>query len=190
MWLSVTRLTHRQSPFPSNTEEEQGRLKENSVTPQNADCWTSPTRGPWKKALSAGSKHSHTCKKFTLQSSTNHEYTRAEHFLEHRRQFSFFFFFFLQTFILIFNFFYLLRIFLNDISNAIPKVPHTLPPTSLPTHSHFFLALAFPCTGAYKVCVSDGPLSSDGLFKQRDLGLPEKRNYRTDCKQKNANLWL
>jgi hypothetical protein len=37
-----------------------------------------------------------------------------------------------------FLFFYLLRIFLNDISNAIPKVPHTLPPTSLPTHSHFF----------------------------------------------------
>ena len=26
------------------------------------------------------------------------------------------------------------------------------PPTSLPTHSHF-LALAFPCTGAYKVCI-------------------------------------
>jgi hypothetical protein len=46
--------------------------------------------------------------------------------------------------------FYLLHIFLNYISNAIPKVPHTLlPPTSLPTHSHF-LALAFPCTGAYK----------------------------------------
>jgi hypothetical protein len=41
-------------------------------------------------------------------------------------------------------FFSLLRIFLNDISNAIPKVPHNLPPTSLPTHSHF-LALAFPC---------------------------------------------
>jgi hypothetical protein len=37
-----------------------------------------------------------------------------------------------------FFFFYLLRIFLNDISNAIPKVLHTLPPTSLPTHSHFF----------------------------------------------------
>jgi hypothetical protein len=31
------------------------------------------------------------------------------------------------------------------------------PPTSLPTHFHF-LALAFPCTGAYNVCVSDGPL--------------------------------
>jgi hypothetical protein len=38
-----------------------------------------------------------------------------------------------------FNFIFLLHIFLNYISNAIPKVPHTLPPpTSLPTHSHFF----------------------------------------------------
>jgi hypothetical protein len=58
------------------------------------------------------------------------------------------------------NFFlkiFLLRIFLNYISNAIPKVPHTLPTTPLPTHSHF-LALAFPCTGAYKVCKSNGPL--------------------------------
>jgi hypothetical protein len=31
------------------------------------------------------------------------------------------------------------------------------PPTPLPTNSHF-LALAFPCTEAYKVCVSNGPL--------------------------------
>jgi hypothetical protein len=31
------------------------------------------------------------------------------------------------------------------------------PPTPLPTHSHF-LAQAFPCTGAYKVCMSKGPL--------------------------------
>jgi hypothetical protein len=54
--------------------------------------------------------------------------------------------------------FLLLCIFLNYISNAIPKVPHTLPPpTPLPTHSHF-LALAFPCTGAYKVCLTNGPL--------------------------------
>ena len=45
------------------------------------------------------------------------------------------------------------------ISNAIPKVPYTLPPNPapLPTQSHF-LALAFPCTGAYKVCKSNGPL--------------------------------
>jgi hypothetical protein len=33
---------------------------------------------------------------------------------------------------------FLLHIFLNYISNAIPKVPHTLSPTSLPIHSHFF----------------------------------------------------
>jgi hypothetical protein len=37
-----------------------------------------------------------------------------------------------------------------------PKSPPH-PPTPLPTHSHF-LALAFPCTGAYKVCLSNGPL--------------------------------
>ena len=36
-----------------------------------------------------------------------------------------------------------------------PPDPPT--PTPLPTHSPFF-ALAFPCTGAYKVCVSNGPL--------------------------------
>jgi hypothetical protein len=52
---------------------------------------------------------------------------------------------------------FLLGIFLIYISNAIPKVPHTHPRTPLPTHSPF-LALAFPCTGAYKVCRSNGPL--------------------------------
>jgi hypothetical protein len=61
------------------------------------------------------------------------------------------------VFFFFFKYFLLLCIFLNYISNAIPKAPHTLPPTSLPTHSHF-LALAFPCTGAYTVCVSNGPL--------------------------------
>jgi hypothetical protein len=51
--------------------------------------------------------------------------------------------------LVLFSFLYiLLGIFLIYISNAIPKVPHTLSPTPLPTHSHF-LALAFPCTGAY-----------------------------------------
>ena len=54
--------------------------------------------------------------------------------------------------------YFLLGIFLIYISNVIPKVPH-----SLPTHSHF-LALAFPCTGAYKVCKPNqwASLSSDG----------------------------
>jgi exonuclease III len=35
--------------------------------------------------------------------------------------------------------------------------PHIPPPTSPPTHSHF-LALAFPCTEAYKVCKTNGTL--------------------------------
>jgi hypothetical protein len=48
-------------------------------------------------------------------------------------QFFFFFFFFFTFYFYLF--FYLLHIFLNDISNAMPKVPHTLPRTSLPTHS-------------------------------------------------------
>jgi hypothetical protein len=66
-------------------------------------------------------------------------------------------------FFLFFSFFlFLLRIFLNYISNAIPKVSHTLPPHS-PTHPFPFLALVFPCTGAYKVCLSQwASLSSDG----------------------------
>jgi hypothetical protein len=44
---------------------------------------------------------------------------------------------------------FLLDIFFIYISNAIPKVPYTLPcPAPQPSHS-CFLALAFPCTGAY-----------------------------------------
>jgi hypothetical protein len=56
--------------------------------------------------------------------------------------------------------FFKLGICLIYISNAMPKVPHTHTPP-LPIHSPF-LALAFPCTGAYKVCKSNGPLSSEG----------------------------
>ena len=53
---------------------------------------------------------------------------------------------------------FLLDIFFIYISSAIPKVPYTLPlPAPLPTHSHF-LTLAFPCTEAYKVCNTKGPL--------------------------------
>jgi hypothetical protein len=37
------------------------------------------------------------------------------------------------------------------------KSPMPSPPTPLPTHS-LFLALAFPCTEAYKVCKTNGPL--------------------------------
>ena len=53
--------------------------------------------------------------------------------------------------------FFLIRYFLLYISNAIPKVPPLPSPTALPTNSHF-LALVFPCTEAYKVCKTKGPL--------------------------------
>jgi hypothetical protein len=48
--------------------------------------------------------------------------------------------------------YFLLGIFLIYISKAIPKVPHTLPPTPLPTHSHFICpqALEFPVPGHIK----------------------------------------
>ena len=44
----------------------------------------------------------------------------------------------------------LLDIHFIYISNAIPKVPYTQP-----THS-CFLAQAFPCTGAYDLCKTEG----------------------------------
>jgi hypothetical protein len=52
---------------------------------------------------------------------------------------------------------FLLDIFFIYISNAILKVPYTLPPPCSPTHSNL-LVLVFPCTGAYKVCNTKGPL--------------------------------
>jgi hypothetical protein len=60
----------------------------------------------------------------------------------------FFFHFFGIYFSLFFHF--LLDIFFIYISNAILKVPYTLPrPAPQPTHSSF-LALAFPCPGHIK----------------------------------------
>jgi hypothetical protein len=64
---------------------------------------------------------------------------QLEHF------FSFFFFIFIR---------YLAHLHFQCYTKS-PPYPPT--PNPLPTHSPF-LALAFPCTGAYKVCVSDGPL--------------------------------
>jgi hypothetical protein len=53
--------------------------------------------------------------------------------------------------------FFLLDILFIYISNAIPKVPYTLAlcPAPQPTHSSF-LALAFPCTGAYDLRKTKG----------------------------------
>jgi hypothetical protein len=59
-------------------------------------------------------------------------------------------------FLFLFSQKFLLDIFFIYISNAIPKVPYTIPcPASQPTHSHF-LALAFPCTGAYNLHKTKG----------------------------------
>jgi hypothetical protein len=49
---------------------------------------------------------------------------------------------------------YLAHLHFQCYTNS-PPYPPT--PTPLPAHSPF-LALAFPCSGAYKVCVSNGPL--------------------------------
>jgi hypothetical protein len=64
-------------------------------------------------------------------------------------------------FYLLFKKYFLLHIFLNYISNSIPKVPHT-PPTSLPTHSHFFGPGVLLYWGIYSLRVQWASLSSDG----------------------------
>jgi hypothetical protein len=69
-----------------------------------------------------------------------------------------FFFFSFILYFLIFITFLLLGIYFIYISNAIRKVPpHPPTPTLPPTQSHL-LALAFPCTEAYKVCTTNWPL--------------------------------
>jgi hypothetical protein len=66
------------------------------------------------------------------------------------------------TFSFLFSFFlffwaFLIRYFLHLHFQCYPKSPHTPPPPPTTTHS-LFLALAFPCTEAYKVCKTNGPL--------------------------------
>jgi hypothetical protein len=55
--------------------------------------------------------------------------------------------------------FFFIRYFPRLHFQCYPKGPPypLAPPNPLPTHSPF-LALAFPCTGAYKVGKSNGPL--------------------------------
>jgi hypothetical protein len=55
------------------------------------------------------------------------------------------------------NYYFLIRYFLHLHFQCYPKsLPYPSPPHS-PTYSQF-LALAFPCTEAYKVCMTNGPL--------------------------------
>jgi hypothetical protein len=56
----------------------------------------------------------------------------------------------------IFFLFLLIRYFLHLHFQCYPKSPPKISPL-LPPHS-YFLALAFPCTEAYKVCKTDGPV--------------------------------
>jgi hypothetical protein len=53
--------------------------------------------------------------------------------------------------------FFLISYFLHLHFQCYPKSPTCPRPTPLPIHSHF-LALVFPCTGAYKACKTSGPL--------------------------------
>jgi hypothetical protein len=53
----------------------------------------------------------------------------------------------------------ILDIFFIYISNDVLKVPYTLPLPCSPTHHSDFMALAFPCTGAYKLRKTNGLFS-------------------------------
>ena len=68
------------------------------------------------------------------------------------------YFLFLFFFHLLFFFPFFIRYLAHLHFQCYTKSPPYPPtPTPLPAHSPF-LALAFPCSGAYKVCVSNGPL--------------------------------
>jgi hypothetical protein len=70
------------------------------------------------------------------------------------RHYFFFYFIFSGFFFFPFLIRYLAHLHFQCYTKSPPYPPTATP---LPTHSPF-LALAFPCTGAYKVCVSNGPL--------------------------------
>jgi hypothetical protein len=65
--------------------------------------------------------------------------------------------YFLQCYSSILSPFFLIRYFLHLHFQCYPKSPPYPAPHS-PTHPSHFLALAFPCTEAYKVCKTNGPL--------------------------------
>jgi hypothetical protein len=67
-------------------------------------------------------------------------------------------FFFVVVVVVCLFFFHFIRYLAHLHFQCYTKSPTYPPtPTPLPTHPPF-LALAFPCSGAYKVCVSNGPL--------------------------------
>jgi hypothetical protein len=64
----------------------------------------------------------------------------------------------LRQYISFFSFFIIIRYLFHLHFQCYPKSPpHPPTPTPPPTHSHL-LALEFPCTEAYKVCTTNGPL--------------------------------
>jgi hypothetical protein len=65
----------------------------------------------------------------------------------------------IQVYLKLFSCDIFIRYFLYLHFKCYPESPLYPPPhpAPLPTHSHF-LALAFPCTGAYNVCKAKGPL--------------------------------
>ena len=78
---------------------------------------------------------------------------------------------------------FLLGIFFIYISNAISKVPYTLPrPSPQPTHSRF-LALAFPCTGTYNL------RKTKGLSSQRWPTRPSSDSYASRD-MSSGGYWL
>jgi hypothetical protein len=60
-----------------------------------------------------------------------------------------------SPFFFFFYFYYIISSFTLQMLSQKSHIPPC--PLPLPTHSHF-LALVFPCTGAYKVCKTRGPL--------------------------------
>jgi hypothetical protein len=99
-----------------------------------------------KDQMSMRAVHQHRC---LARSSVLFEFRTWK---RHQRWASFFFSILMDFSLFIFSYLFHLHF------QCYPKHPQQAPPpTPPPAHSHF-LALAFPCTGAYKVCKSNGPL--------------------------------
>jgi hypothetical protein len=108
--------------------------------------------------------------------------------------FIFFLFLFFQWSRFFFPFFirYLAHLHFQCYTKS-PPYPPT--PTPLPTHSPF-LALAFPCPGAYKVCLSNGPVlvfivsTSSPSLSQTHLVLPSHTILIPPPPEETRSSWL